>query len=132
VEPPGPSPQYRWEVGRAVARLQELTSPKGEPAPKALACYGLLGRRSRPQAEQMQLRFVAGRPVRAVTTALLTWSCARLAEHGIMALLCIGDNASWHTRQTVRSWRRTHNQRVKASQRGVRMVACWLPVKAPG
>ena len=26
---------------------------------------------------------------------------------------------------------RTHHQHVKTSQRGVRIVACWLPVKSP-
>jgi DDE superfamily endonuclease len=123
--------QHRWVEGRAVTRLQELTCAKGDPDPKALACYGLLVRRSPPQAEQMQLRFVAGRPVSAVTTAFLAWCCDCLAEQGITALLLIWDNASWHTSQAVRSWIRTHNQRVKASQRGVRIVACWLPVKSP-
>jgi hypothetical protein len=123
--------QHCWVEGRAVARLQELTCAKDDPDPKALACYGLLVRRFQPPVEQMQLRFVAGRPVSAVTIDFLAWCCARLAEQGMTALLLIWDNASWHTSQAVRSWIRTHNQRVKTSQRGVRIVACCLPVKSP-
>jgi hypothetical protein len=125
------APQHRWVEGRAVTRLQELTCAKGDPGPKALACYGLLVLRTRLQAEPTQRRCVAGRPVSAVTTAFLAWCCDCLAEQGITALLLTWDNASWHTSQAVRSWIRTHNQRVKASQRGVRMIACWLPVKSP-
>jgi hypothetical protein len=125
-----PAP-HCWVAGQAVARLQELTRAKEDPDPKALACYGLLVRRFRPPAEQMQLRFVAGRPVSAVTIDFLAWCCARLAAQGMTALLLIWDNASWHTSQAVHSWIRTHNQRVKTSQRGVRIVACCLPVKSP-
>jgi hypothetical protein len=72
----------------------------------------LLVRRLLPQAEQMLLRFVAGRPVSAVTTDFLAWCCDRLAEQGLTALLLIWDNTSWHTSQAVRTWIRTHNQRV--------------------
>jgi transposase len=90
-----------------------------------------LVRRLRSQAEQMLLRFVAGRPVSAVTTDFLAWCCDRLAGQGITALLLIWDNASWHTSQAVRAWIRAHNQQVKTRQRGVRIVAYWLPVKSP-
>ena len=79
----------------------------------------------------MWLRFVAGRPVSAVTTDFLAWCCDRLAGQGITALLLIWDNASWHTSQAVRAWIHTHNQQVKTCQRGVRIVASWLPVKSP-
>ena len=79
----------------------------------------------------MQLRFVAGRPVSAVTTDFLAWCCDRLAGQGLTALLLIWDNASWHTSQAGRAWIRTHNQQVKACQRGVRIVVCGLPVKSP-
>jgi hypothetical protein len=117
--------------GRAVARLQELTRAKEDPDPKALACDGLLVRRFPPPAEQLPLRFVAGRPGSVVTIDFLAWCCARLAEHGMTALLLIWANASWHTSQAVPSWIRPHNQPVKTSQRGVRIVACGLPVKSP-
>jgi hypothetical protein len=46
-----------------------------EPEAKALACYGLW----QPAAERMRLRFVAGRPVSAVTCAFLRWITQRLA-----------------------------------------------------
>jgi hypothetical protein len=79
----------------------------------------------------MRLRFVAGRPVSAVTTDLLAWCCDRLAGPGMTALLLIWDNASWHISQAVRLWIRLHNQQVQTRQCGVRMVAYWLPVKSP-
>jgi hypothetical protein len=88
-------------------------------------------RRCQLPVEQMPLRCVAGRPVCAVTIDFLAWCCARLAAQGMTALLLIWDNASWHTSQAVRSWIRTHHQRVTASQRGVRIIACCLPVKSP-
>jgi hypothetical protein len=91
----------------------------------------LLVRRLLPQAEQMWLRFVAGRPVSTVTTDFLAWCCDRLAAQGLPALLLIWDNASWPTSQAVRSWLRLHNQQVKTRQRGVRIVAYWLPVHSP-
>ena len=126
-----PPAQQRWGEAGTVTRLQELTCAKGDPAPKALACYGLLVRCPLQHAEQRQLRFVAGRPVSAVTTDFLVWCCDRLAAPGLTALLLIWDHASWHTSQAVRTWIRIHNQRGKASRRGVRMVACVLPVKRP-
>jgi DDE superfamily endonuclease len=123
--------QHRWIAPGKATRLQALSGAKEDPDPKALACYGLLVRRRPPQAEQLQLRFVKGRPVSAVTTEFLAWCCDRLAVQGITALLLIWDHASWHKSQFVRTWIRTHNQGVKANRQGVRIVACLLPVKSP-
>jgi hypothetical protein len=88
--------QHCWTDPAMTPKLQELTAPPGDPAPKALACYGLLVRPGLQQADQMWLRFVAGRPVSAVTIDFLQWCSARLAAHGFTALLLIWDNASWH------------------------------------
>jgi hypothetical protein len=107
-------------------QLVEQSRGKGDPDPKALACYGLL----RADTEQMLLRFVAGRPVSQVTEDFLGWVCQRLATEGKKALLLIWDNASWHTSLRVRAWIKTHNQRVK-QEGGVRVLVCGLPVKAP-
>jgi transposase len=79
----------------------------------------------------MLLRFVEGRPVSAVTMAFLAWCSERLAAQGFTALFLIWDNASWHKSHVVRTWLRRHNQRVKATGHGVRIVACRLPVKSP-
>jgi DDE superfamily endonuclease len=123
--------QHRWSADGGLPRLQELERPKADPDPKALACYGVLVRGSPPQADQMLLRFVAGRPVSAVTTAFLAWCSERLVVQGITALLLLWDNASWHKSQAVRTWLHQHNQQVKATGHGVRIVACRLPVKSP-
>jgi DDE superfamily endonuclease len=45
-------------------------------------------------------------------------------------LLPVWDKASWHASRRVRSWIMAHNLRAKAED-GVRIVACFLPVKAP-
>jgi hypothetical protein len=82
--------QHGWTEAEATYKLQELTPPTGDPYPKALACYGLLLRPGpQQQAEQMWLRFVAGRPVSAITIDFLAWGSAQLAARGFTALLLI-------------------------------------------
>jgi transposase len=116
---------HAW-TGEQPLRLQQLEAAKDDPDPKALACYGLL----RADTGGVLVRFVAGRPVSQVTEDFLEWVCARLAAEGKTALLLVWDNASWHVSQRVRSWIKAHNRRVKR-EGGVRIVACYLPIKAP-
>jgi hypothetical protein len=123
--------QHRWSEERAIPRLHALERPKADADPKALACYGVLLRHSPPQAAQMLLRFVQGRPVSAVTVAFLAWGSERLAAQALTALFLLWDNAAWHKSQAVRTWLRQHNQRVKATGHGVRIIACRLPGKSP-
>jgi transposase len=123
--------QHCWTAAEATHKLQELTLLTDDPAPKALACYGLLVRPGPQQADQMWLRFVAGRPVSAVTIEFLAWCSAHLAAQGFTALVLIWDNASWHRSQAVRGWLRQHNQQVKRGAVGVRFVVCPLPSKSP-
>jgi hypothetical protein len=107
-------------------RLRQVEAGKDDPDPKALACYGLL----RAATGEMLVRFVAGRPVSQVTEDFLAWACTRLAAEGKKALLLVWDNGSWHVSRRVRHWIKAHNRRAKA-EGGVRIVACWLPIKAP-
>jgi hypothetical protein len=123
--------QHAWTEADAKYKLQELTLPTDDPDPKALACYGLLVRPGPQQADQMWLRFVAGRPVSAVTIEFLAWCSARLAAQGFTALLLIWDNASWHRSHAVRHWIRQHNRQVQQGAVGVRVVVCQLPSKSP-
>jgi hypothetical protein len=75
---------------------------------------------------------VTGRPVGAVTIALLAWCSARLAAQGFTALRLIWDHASWHRRYAVRHWMRQHHQQVKRGAAvGVRLVVCPWPSKSP-
>jgi transposase len=119
---------HTWAEGQPL-RLVELTVPKPDPDPKALACYGLL-RRDRTAAEHLWVRFVAGRPVSVLTTQFLAWCCDRLAAEGTTTLVLIWDNASWHGSTDVRRWLRAHNQRVH-HEGGVRIIPCFLPSKSP-
>jgi len=123
--------QHRWTDAEVKSKLQERHTAPDDPDPKALACYGLLVRPGPALADQMWLRFVAGRPVSAVTVDFLAWCSAQLAAQGFTALLLIWDNASWHRSQAVRRWLRQHNQQVKRGAVGVRLVVCPLPSKSP-
>jgi hypothetical protein len=112
-------------------RLVEQSVAKNDPDPKALACYGLLLRSADDAPEELLLRFVDGRPISAITTQFLADCCDRLAARGKTALLLVWDNASWHISKAVKAWIRDHNRQVKQEGRGVRIIACQLPVKAP-
>jgi len=125
---------HAWAPTPQPLRLVEQTTAKTDPEPKALACYGLLLRwLAAPGVarEVVWRRFVEGRPVSAVTTAFLAWSCHQLAAQGKRALLLIWDHASWHRSRAVRTRIRAHNHQVKREQTGVRIVVCPLPVKSP-
>lgn len=107
-------------------RLREKTVPRGER--KALACYGLW----LPGSKQMLLRFVAGRPVSAVTGAYLEWVSQTLHQEGKRGLVLIWDNASWHVSAEVRQWVREHNRQVRQGEKeGVRLAPLRLPTKSP-
>jgi transposase len=116
---------HAWS-GDGPMRLHEPTADAADRDPKALACYGLL----RGDTGGMMLRFVAGRPVSQVTEDFLAWACARLAAEGERALLLVWDNAGRHVSQRVRARIKSHNRRAEA-EGGVRIVACYLPVKPP-
>ncbi len=122
---------HGWTDAEATYKLQALTRPTDDPDPKALACYGLLVRSEPQEMDQMWLRCVAGRPVSAVTIALLAWCSAQRAAPGFTALLLIWDNASWHRSHAVRHWMRQQNQQVKRGASGVRRVVCPLPSTSP-
>lgn len=120
-----------WTGNGHPLRLVEQTVAKADPDPKALACYGLLLRASDDAPERVLLRFVDGRPVSALTTAYLAWCCERLADQGKRVLVLVWDNAAWHGSREVRTWLRAHNRQVKRDGKGVRLLACPLPVKSP-
>jgi DDE superfamily endonuclease len=117
---------HAWTAADDRLRLIERAVPKADTDPKALSCYGLL----RADTGRMMLRFVSGRPVSQVTEDYLAWVCERLQAEGKTALLLVWDNAAWHVSKRVRSWIRVHNRRARA-EGGVRIVACFLPVKSP-
>ncbi|MFN0074557.1 MAG: transposase [Chloroflexota bacterium] len=98
-----------------------------------MACYGLLVRTPADPAapEQMLLRFADSRPLRAVTIDYLEWCCVQLEPRGLRVLVLNWDNASWHVSRAVRTFQQEHNRRVKRTGQGVRILACYLPVKSP-
>jgi transposase len=125
---------HSWSEAGQPLRLVEQSVAKTDPDPKALACYGLLlpgpDATDRRQ-ETVWLRFVDGRPVSAITTQFLDWCCQELARAGKTALVLVWDNASWHRSKEARGWITAHNRQVKQRQRGVRIIACFLPSKSP-
>jgi hypothetical protein len=122
---------HAWMDRTDPVRLIEQCRPTHDPDPKALACYGLLVRRAGEVPDEVWLRFVDGRPVSALTTEFLSWSCAKLAAGGAPVLLLVWDNASWHISAEVRAWAWRHNRQVKQTGQGVRLLLCRLPVKSP-
>jgi hypothetical protein len=125
---------HAWQDEEHPVHLMEQSSQTGDPDPKALACYGVLwqqGQPEEPQREQLWLRFVTGRPVSAITTQFLDWCCQRLSAQGKRAWLLIWDNASWHISKLVKSWIREHNQQVKLTGKGVRILPFPLPTQSP-
>jgi hypothetical protein len=90
-------------------RLGAKTVPAQDPEGNAGACYG----RYMPTANQMLWRFVKGRPVSAVTGALLAWLAVDCAAQGKRALLLIGDHAAWHVSQAGQEWIKAHHRNAK-------------------
>jgi len=118
-------PVQSWTDGEPL-RLEELSAERTAPDPKALACYGLL----RADTEKIWLRFVAGRPVSAITLGFLVWVMEKLRQEGKKALRLGWDNASWHISRAGRDGIRAHNRRAK-QEGGVRIIVCQLPTKSP-
>lgn len=117
---------HAWAAEGQPLRLVEQAVGKADADPKALSCYGLL----RADTGRMLLRFVSGRPVSQVTEDYLAWVCGRLRAEGKKALLLVWDNAAWHVSKRVRAWIKAHNREARR-EGGVRIVACFLPVKSP-
>lgn len=125
---------HAWSEPKEPLRLAALTAPKEDPDAKALACYGLLVRPGGAEPDagtEIWLRFVAGRPISAVTVEFLAWCLQRAAAQGKTALLLVWDNASWHLSAAVRAWIKAHNRAVKQRGTGVRLLVCALPAKSP-
>src|SRR5919197_6429076 len=125
---------HAWQEDAHPLPLIEQTLARDDPDPKALACYGLLARwwtDPTQRREAMWLRFVAGRPVSAVTIDFLRWCTQQAQAQGKRAVLLIWDNASWHDSQIVRTWVHQYNRQVKQAGHGVRLLMCFLPSKSP-
>ncbi len=123
-----------WQDPEEPLHFVEQRWQKADPDAKALACYGVLWQRGpadAPIRDQMSVRFVDGRPVSDITTQFLDWCCTELEAQGKRAWLLIWDNASWHYSKLVRTWIRDHNQQVKASGKGVRILPLFLPTQSP-
>ena len=118
---------HAWAEPDRPLRLVEQAVAKDDPDPNALACYGLW----LPELAETWLRFVDGRPVSALTTRFLAWSCDALAARGMTALLLVWDNAGGHISHEVRGWLRDHNRHVRRAGTGVRSIPWPLPSKSP-
>ena len=61
----------------------------------------------------------------------MQWTLEKTAERNIRVLLMFWDHASWHKSQKVRLWIHRHNQEVKRTRKGTRLLAVLLPKKSP-
>jgi len=114
-----------WRAEKPL-KMVEREAVKEDTEPKAIACYGLL----RKDHGQVKVRFLAERPISAITIEFLKWIVEELEKEGKKALLLVWDNAGWHISRTVKSWLREHNREAKKSG-GVRILRCQLPSKSP-
>lgn len=119
---------HSWTVS-APLRLEEQVHQKDDPDPKAFACYGLDIRWS--GQEEVWLRFVEGNPKSDPTIQFMEWVLKKTSQQSIRVLIMFWDHASWHKSKMVRTWLHTHNQQVKRSGEGTRLLACLLPKKSP-
>jgi transposase len=118
---------HAWTATGQPLRLVEVTVPAADPAPKALACYGVW----LPECDATWLRFVDGRPVSEVTMQFLAWCAQRAAALGKTTLVLIWDRAGWHLSRRLWAWLRQHNQAVQRTGGGVRIIPCLLPKQSP-
>lgn len=77
------------------------------------------------------MRFVEGNPCSALTIPYLAWVLEKTHQAGKKVLVLIWDHATWHKSKAVRTWIREHNQAVKKSQQGVRLLPFLLPKQSP-
>jgi len=81
---------HAWQDQDHPVHLEEQSWKKGDPDPKALACYGILwqsGSPDDPVREEMWLRFVTGRPVSDITVVSQdTWVLHTLGEARLLAI----------------------------------------------
>lgn len=108
-------------------RLIEQTAKKDEQ--KAIACYGLDIRRQ--EKEEVWIRFVEGNPKSGPTIEFMNWVLQKTWLADISVLLMFWDHASWHNSHMTQAWIRKHNQQVKQSGQGTRLLAVLLPKKSP-
>lgn len=122
-----------WQAPDQPARRSAPVPLVGDRDPAALGCYGVLPRPSPATGtgEPMLLRFVDGRPVSAVTIAVLERWSMQLFSMGQTALILIRDSAPWHISRAVRTWLRQHNQAFKGGTVGVRIMVAKPPIKSP-
>ena len=108
--------------------LLEKEARKDDPEPGlSLLLWALCARVGRDLAE-IRRRSAGERHNHTVSRVVLREAPA---EGQKKALLLVWDNASWHKSHQVREWIIVHNRQVKASERGVRIVPCPLPIKSP-
>jgi transposase len=109
--------------------LVEQVHQKDDPDPKAFACYGIDIRWK--EQEEVWLRFVEGNPKSDPTIQFMQWVLEKTSQRGIRVLVMFWDHATWHKSKMVQIWLHAHNQQVKSSGKGTRLLACLLPKKSP-
>ena len=72
-----------------------------------------------------------GNPKSGPTIWFLAWVLRRAWEKDIRVLVMVWDNESWHKSKVVRKWIHKHNQEVKQTGQGTRLLAVLLPTTSP-
>ena len=125
---------HSWAENGQFLKLVEQTPRKNDPEPQAIACYGLAihwYEQDKIKHEEVWLRFVKGNPCSNLTIQYLEWLIEKTSLAGKKALVMVWDHATWHKSKAVREWVHKHNNAVKKSQEGVRLLPFLLPKKSP-
>ncbi len=125
---------HSWMEKARFLKLIEPADDPNDPEPKAIACYGIAVHwyeNLTAKHEEVWLRFVEGNPCSTLTIQYLAWLLEKTQLAEKKALVMLWDHASWHKSLAVRTWIRTHNQRVKKAQHGIRLLTFLLPKKSP-
>ena len=117
---------HAW-TDSAPLRLVPHVAATHAPAPHALAGDGWW--RADPQARL--LRWVEERPGSQVTTPLLRWLAARVADDGHPARGGLWAHASWPVSRAVRTWLQAHHPRGTRAGGGRLVLGPW-PRQSPG
>lgn len=125
---------HSWVEDGQFLKLIEQTPPPDDPAPKAIACYGLAVHwyeQSEVKHEEVWLRFVEGNPCSHLTIQFLAWLLEKTCLAAKKVLVMVWAHTTWHKSRAVREWVREHNRTVKKGQQGVRLLPFLLPKQSP-
>lgn len=117
---------HSWAPPGQALRLVQRARAKGDPDPRALACYGAL----RAHTGQVIVHSASGQPNSQHTWFFLTGLLLIARRERKRALVVIWDNASWHKSKALKAHIRAYNQAARLTGEP-RLSTFRLPSRSP-